>query len=52
LHFVLFHPHGELGWQLGMPHAAVAPVRWRAVGGEEEGNAGHVAVDVEPTQLA
>ncbi len=50
LHFVLFHPHGELGWQPGMPHAAVAPDRRRAAGGEEEGDAGHVAADVELTQ--
>jgi hypothetical protein len=35
-----------------MPHAAVPPVRWRAVGGDEEGDARHVAADVEPTQLA
>ncbi len=48
LHFVLFHPHGELGWQLGMPHAAVAPDRQRAASGEEEGDVGHVAVDVKP----
>jgi len=52
LHFVLFHPHGEPGWQPGMPHAFVAPVRRRAVGGEEEGDAGHVAANAEPTQLA
>ncbi len=35
-----------------MPHAAVAPVRQRALGGEEEGDAGHVAVDAEPAQPA
>jgi len=35
-----------------MPHADVAPVRRRAAGGEEEGDARHVAADVEPTQLA
>jgi hypothetical protein len=52
LHFVLFHPHGEPGWQPGMPHAAVAPVRRWAVGGKEEGDAGHVATDAEPAQLA
>jgi len=52
LHFVLFHPHGEPGWQPGMPHAIVAPVRRRATGGEEEGDAGHVVADAEPTQLA
>ncbi len=48
LHFVLFHPHGEPGWQLGMPHVVVAPVRRRAAGGKEEGDAGHVAADAEP----
>jgi hypothetical protein len=52
LHYVSFHPHGEPGWQLGMPHAAVAPVRRRAVSDEEEGDAGHVAEDAEPTQPA
>jgi len=52
LHFVLFHPHGELGWQPGMPHAVVAPDRRRAAGGEEEGDVGHVITDVKPTQLA
>ncbi len=52
LHFVLFHPHGEPDWQPGMPHAAVAPVRRRATGGEEEGDAGHVIVDAEPAQPA
>ncbi len=52
LHFVLFHPHGELGWQPGMPHAVVAPDRRRAVSGEEEGDVGHVAADVEPAQPA
>ncbi len=52
LHFVLFHPHGEFGWQPGMPHAAVALVRRRAVGDEEEGDAGHVAADAEPAQPA
>jgi len=35
-----------------MPHAVVAPVRRRAVGGEEEGDAGHVVANAEPTQLA
>jgi len=50
LHFVLFHPHGELGWQPGMPHAAVTPDRRWAAGGEEEGDAGHVIADVEPAQ--
>jgi hypothetical protein len=49
---VLFHPHGELGWQPGMPHAVVAPVRQRAAGDEEEGDAGHVATDAEPAQFA
>jgi hypothetical protein len=49
---MLFHPHGEPGWQPDMPHATVAPVHRRAASGEEEGDAGHVAADVEPTQLA
>jgi hypothetical protein len=35
-----------------MPHAVVAPVRRRAVGGEEEGDAGHVVADAKPTQPA
>jgi hypothetical protein len=35
-----------------MPHAAVAPVHRRAASGEEEGDAGHVATDAEPTQPA
>ena len=35
-----------------MPHAAVALVRRRAVGGEEEGDVGHVAADAEPAQPA
>ncbi len=52
LHFVLFHPHGELGWQPSMPHVAVAPVRRQAAGGEEEGDAGHVVTDAEPAQPA
>ncbi len=52
LHFVLFHPHGEPGWQPGMPNAVVAPVRRRATGGEEEGDAGHVAANAEPAQPA
>ncbi len=52
LHFVLFHPHGEPSWQPGMPHAVVAPVRWRAAGGEEEGDVGHVVTDAEPAQPA
>ncbi|KAH9540622.1 hypothetical protein CY35_14G015100 [Sphagnum magellanicum] len=52
LHFVLFHPHGKADWQSGMPHAVVAPIRQWAVGGEEEGDAGHVAVDAEPAQPA
>jgi len=34
-----------------MPHAAVTPDRWRAAGGEEEGDVGHVAADVELAQL-
>ncbi len=52
LHFVLFHPHGELGWQPGMPHATVAPVRRRAAGGEEEGDDGHVVAYAELAQPA
>ncbi len=52
LHFVLFHPHGEPGWQPGMPHATGPPIRRRAADGEEEGDAGHVATDVEPAQPA
>ncbi len=52
LHFVLFHPHGELGWQPSIPHAAIAPVCRRATGGEEEGDVGHVAADAEPAQPA
>jgi hypothetical protein len=35
-----------------MPHAVVAPIRRRAASGEEEGDAGHVATDVELAQLA
>ncbi len=31
-----------------MTHAVVAPVRWRAASGEEEGDAWHVATDAEP----
>jgi hypothetical protein len=30
-----------------MPHAAIALVRRRVVGGEEEGDVGHVAADAE-----
>ncbi len=52
LHFVLFHPHGEPGWQPGMPHAPVAPVRRRAATIEEEGDAGHVVADTELAQPA
>jgi hypothetical protein len=52
LHFVLFHLHGEPGWQPGMPHATVAHVRRQATGGEEEGDVGHVVVDAEPAQPA
>ncbi len=52
LHFVLFHPHGEPDWQLGMPHVAVAPVRRRPAGDEEEGDAKHVATNAEPAQPA
>jgi hypothetical protein len=52
LHFVLFHLHGEPGWQPGMPHATVAHVCRQATGGEEEGDAGHVVVDAEPAQPA
>jgi hypothetical protein len=33
-----------------MPHAPVAPVRWRAAGGEVEGDARHVVADAEPAQ--
>jgi hypothetical protein len=35
-----------------MPHAIVAPIRRRAAGDEEEGDAGHVAIDAKQTQLA
>jgi hypothetical protein len=35
-----------------MPHAIVAPIRRWAVGGEEEGDAGHVTADAEPAQPA
>ncbi len=35
-----------------MPHAVVTPVRRRATGGEEDGDAGHVAADAEPAQSA
>jgi hypothetical protein len=35
-----------------MPHATVAPVRRQAIGGEEEGDVGHVAADAKPTQPA
>jgi hypothetical protein len=35
-----------------MPYAAVAPDHWQAAGGEEEGDAGHVAADAEPAQPA
>jgi hypothetical protein len=35
-----------------MPHAVVAPVCRRAVGNEEEGDAGHVTIDAKLTQLA
>ncbi len=52
LHFVLFHPHGELGWQPCMPHAVVAPDRRRVIGGEEEVDAGHVVAVVKPAQPA
>ncbi len=52
LHFVLFHPHGELGWQPGMPHATIAPDHRWAASGEEEGDAGDVATDVELAQPA
>ncbi len=51
-HFVLFHLHGEPGWQPNMPHAIVTPVRRQAANGEEEGDVGHVIVDAEPAQLA
>jgi hypothetical protein len=52
LHFVLFHCHGEPSWQPGMPHVAVAPVRRQVIGGEEEGDVGHVTADAKPTQPA
>ncbi len=52
IRFVLFHPHGELDWQLNMPHAVVAPDYRQAAGREEEGDARHVAADVEPAQPA
>jgi hypothetical protein len=48
LHFVLFHPHGEPS----MPHVVVAPIRQRATGDEEEGDAEHVAANAELTQPA
>jgi hypothetical protein len=35
-----------------MPYAAVAPVRWRAAGGEEEGDVGHVVANAEQAQPA
>jgi len=35
-----------------MPHVVVAPVHRRAAGGEEEGDAGHVVIDVEQAQPA
>jgi hypothetical protein len=35
-----------------MPHVAVAPVRRRAAGGEDEGDARHVATDAEQAQPA
>jgi hypothetical protein len=49
---MLFHPHGEPGWQPGMPHAPVARVRQRAATIEEEVDAGHVVIDAEPAQPA
>jgi hypothetical protein len=49
---MLFHPHGEPGWQPGMPHAPVAPVRQRAATIEEESDVGHVVADTEPAQPA
>ncbi len=52
LHFVLFHPHGEPGWQPGMPHATGPPIRRRAADGEEEGDAKHVVKNEEPAQPA
>ncbi len=52
LHFVLFHPHGEPGWQPNMPRVIVTPVRRQATSGEEEGDVGHVVADAEPAQLA
>jgi hypothetical protein len=54
LHFVLFHPHGEPGWQPDMPHAAVAPISPPQLpqddGNEEEGDVEHVAADAGPAQ--
>ncbi len=35
-----------------MPHVAVAPVRRQVIGGEEEGDVGHVTADAKPTQPA
>jgi len=52
LHFVLFHPHGEPGWQPNMPHAIITLVHRQATSGEEEGDVGHVVADAEPAQLA
>jgi hypothetical protein len=35
-----------------MPHDVVARIHRRAIGGKEEGDAGHVATDVELAQPA
>ncbi len=56
LHFVLFHPHGEPGWQPDMPHAADAPINPpqppQDDDSEEEGDVEHVATNSGPAQLA
>ncbi len=56
LHFVVFHPHGEPGWQPDMPHAVVAPVNPpqppQDDGSEEVDDVEHVATDAGPAQPA
>jgi hypothetical protein len=56
LHFVLFHPHGEPGWQPYMPHAAVAPINPpqppQDDDSEEVDDVEHVATDAGPAQPA
>ncbi len=42
LHFVLFHPHGEPGWEMNMAHAAVQPAGARDAS-DEEGDDGGAA---------